>query len=123
MERDGFRVAGLDGRVERSGLPADFGRPPTLEGVRPDAWGCHSDEGLFAFVEAKTEGDINNRHTRDQLRTLSALRMSENHKPCPVYVVIPRGAAYALDRVLIDLRLLRSPHIRRVHVPSVMLEY
>jgi hypothetical protein len=39
-----------------------------------------------------------------------------------LYVVIPRSAAYALDRVLIDLGLMRAAHIRRLHVPSTLLE-
>ncbi len=122
MLRDGFTMVGLDGKVERGGLPDDFPRSPTIHGVRPDACGLKAVEDVVGFVEAKTEGDINNAHTRKQLQTLANLRMPKSGKPCPVYVVIPRAAAYALDRVLIDLDLLGAQHVRRVHVPGVLLE-
>lgn len=120
MLRDGFTVMGLDGKVEQSGLPQGFPRPPTIHGVRADACGFKGNDDLIGFVEAKTEGDVNNSHTRIQLRTLASLRMPGGDF-CPVYVVIPRAAAYALDRVLIDLGLLRARHIRRVHVPGTFL--
>ena len=122
MLRDGFTVMGVDGTVAQSGLPAGFARPPTIHGVRADACGFKGDDDLVGFVEAKTEADVDNAHTRGQLRTLAGLRMPDNGSPCPVYVVIPRAAAYALDRVLIDLGLLRARHIRRIHVPGVFLE-
>ena len=123
MQRDGFRVGGIDGFVPQCDYAGKLPRPPNLAGVRPDAWGVHAGEENVAFVEAKTAGDIDNRHTRLQLRTLGNLRMPVSRKACIVYVVIPRGAAYALDRVLIDLNLLRAPHIRRLHVPGVLLDH
>jgi hypothetical protein len=122
MLKDGFRVTGIDGYVERAGYPSKFPRPPTLRGIRPDACGLHHTEELYGFVEAKTERDIDNSHTRGQLRELGGLLMSGSGKHCPVYVVIPRGAAYALDRVLNDIGLLRATHIRRLHIPSALLE-
>jgi hypothetical protein len=122
MLRDGFAVMGMDGKVDQGGFPDDFPFPPTIHGVRPDACGFKGGDELVGFVEAKTEGDIDNAHTRVQLGTLASLRMPLNGEPCPVYIVIPRAAAYALDRVLISLGLLRARHIRRVHVPSIFLE-
>ncbi len=41
---------------------------------------------------------------------------------CPVYIAIPRCAAYELDRVLIDVGLLRAKNIIRLHVPHVLIE-
>lgn len=122
MLRDGFTVMGLDGKVGQSGFPDTFPLPPTIRGVRPDACGIKGGEELVGFVEAKTEGDIDNGHTRTQLQTLASLCMPLSGAPCPVYIVIPRAAAYALDRVLIDLGLLRARHVRRVHVPAMLLE-
>ena len=122
MLRDGFTMVGLDGKVEQGGLPNDFPRSPTIHGIRPDACGVKAAQDIVGFVEAKTEGDIDNAHTRKQLETLTNLRMPKSGKPCHVYVVIPRADAYALDRVLIDLGLLRAQHVRRVHVPGVFLE-
>ena len=122
MLRDGFTMIGLDGKVERSGLPGDFPLPPTIRGVRPDACGLNADEDVIGFVEAKTEDDISNAHTRKQMQMLATLRMPRSGRKCPLYLVIPRAAAYALDRIMIDVGLLRAPHVRRVHVPAVLLE-
>lgn len=118
---DGFSMTGVDGRVDRLGVPSGLPRPPTFYGVRPDASGWHALEKVAAFVEAKSERDINNAHTRKQLRELAKLR-SANGALCRLYLVIPRTAAYALDKVLIDLGLLRAANLRRVHVPTILLE-
>ena len=121
MLSDGFCMTGVDGWVDRLGLPSDFPRPPMIQGVRPDASGWHASEKIEAFVEAKSERDVDNAHTRKQLRELSSLRSSSG-KPCTLYLAIPRGAAYALDKVLIDLGLLRAANVRRVHVPAILLK-
>jgi hypothetical protein len=118
---DGFLMTGVDGWVDRLGIPPSFPRPPVIRGVRPDAIGWHSTDDVRAFVEAKSENDVDNAHTRKQLRELSKLR-STNGKPCTLYLAIPRSAAYALDKVLIDLGLIRAANVRRVHVPAQLLE-
>lgn len=122
MLSDGFSMTGVDGWVDRLGLPAGFPRPPVIQGVRPDASGWHASDDIEAFVEAKSERDVDNAHTRKQLRELSSLQSSSG-KPCTLYLVIPRSAAYALDRVLIDLGLLRARNVRRVHVPDILLRH
>ena len=122
MVKDGYRVEGIDGHVEGWLSTKWLPQPPDLGGVRPDACGIHEQDDVFGFVEAKTEWDIDNAHTRKQLSHLAGLRMGSSGKPCPLYVAIPRGSAYALDRVLIDIGLLRASHIRRLHIPSVFLE-
>lgn len=118
---DGFLMTGVDGWVDRLGVPAGLPRPPVIQGVRPDASGWHSSDRVEAFVEAKSERDIDNAHTRKQLRELAVLR-SAGGTPCRLYVVIPRSAAYTLDKVLIDLGLLRARNVQRVHVPTILLE-
>ena len=121
MLSDGFCVTGVDGWVDRLGLPFGFPRPPMIQGVRPDASGWHASDDIEAFVEAKSERDVDNAHTRKQLRELASLR-SHSGKPSTLSLAIPRGAAYALDKVLIDLGLLRAVNVRRVHVPAILLK-
>jgi hypothetical protein len=120
MLADGFSIAGFDGAtgeaIELSGLPAPF----ELEGVRADAWGIENETGLIGFAEAKTARDINNNHTRKQLRILGRARVRGSL--CPLYLAVPRACAYDLDRVLIDTGLIGARHIRRIHVPQVLLE-
>ena len=90
MLSDGFDVTGVDGWVDRLGLPSGFPRPPVIQGVRPDASGWHAADDIEAFVEAKSERDVDNVHTRKQLRELSS-RQSPGGKPCTLYLAIPRG--------------------------------
>lgn len=122
MVRDGFVVSGFDGSAPRdrswSALPTPF----TLNGVRADAWGQRPGDGLIAFGEAKTARDVDTAHTRQQLAVLARTRMKGASVPCPVYIAIPRSAAYDLDRVLIDVGLIRTKNIIRLHVPEVLIE-
>lgn len=122
MMNDGFRIAGFDGRIDQAGELNRLPAPIEVEGVRPDACGVSREEGILGFVEAKTREDIDNQHTRQQLRVLGYVRMRDGKNRCPLYVAIPRSCAYALDRVLIDVGLLGSKHLRRIHVPDILLE-
>jgi hypothetical protein len=122
MAHDGFALTAVDGTIPRSGEFANLPTPPVIQGVRPDAMARHSREGIFGFAEAKTARDVDTSHTREQLRVLAFTKMQGHEGFCPVYLAIPRSAAYSLDRVLIDLRLLGKSHVRRIHVPEVLLE-
>lgn len=122
MAADGFILTGLDGRVEQAGSWGALPAPFQLHGVRPDACAVRTEDGVVAFVEAKTQGDVDNAHTRAQLRILGFARMRDGKTRCPLYISIPRSAAYALDRVLIDLGLIGARHVMRLHVPNVLLE-
>jgi hypothetical protein len=121
MMTDGFRIAGFDGRIDQAGELNRLPAPIELEGVRPDACGVFPVGGTFGFVEAKTANDIDNLHTRQQLRVLGYTRMRGGRIRCPLYIAIPRSCAYALDRVLIDVGLIGSNHVRRIHVPDILL--
>jgi hypothetical protein len=121
MIADGFVLTGLDGRVEQAGVWGPVPVPFQIHGVRPDACGVRGPGGLIAFTEAKTHDDVDNAHTRAQLRVLGHARMRDGKTRCPLYIAVPRSAAYALDRVLVDVGLIGSSHVRRLHVPSVLL--
>lgn len=121
MIADGFVLTGLDGRLEQAGAWGRLPPPFEIYGVRPDACGISIPGGLIAFAEAKTHDDVDNAHTRAQLRVLGRARMRDGKTRCPLYIAVPRSAAYALDRVLVDLGLIGSTHVRRLHVPGVLL--
>jgi hypothetical protein len=122
MMSDGFRIAGFDGRIDQAGELNRLPAPIEVQGVRPDAYGISREDGILGFVEAKTHRDIDNQHTRCQLRVLGYARMRDGKHRCSLYVAIPRSCAYALDRVLLDVGLLRSKHLRRIHVPDILLD-
>lgn len=121
MAADGFVLIGLDGNVEQAGEWNNLPSPFVLNGVRPDACAVREGDGVIGFAEAKMQEDIDTPHTRDQLRVLGFSRMRQDKKRCPLYLAVPRSAAYALDRVLIDVGLIGAPHIKRLHIPSVLL--
>jgi hypothetical protein len=122
MVRDGFDVSGFDGKAYHGGPWNTLSRPFDLNGVRADAWGFRADDQVIALAEAKTLLDIDTAHTRHQLNVLGRVRMRVRRTRCPIYVAIPRSGAYALDRVLIDIGLIGSKNLYRVHVPDVLLE-
>lgn len=121
MSRDGFRVAGYDGRSGQGGVWNALPAPPTLDGIRPDAWGYDPTESRLAFAEAKTGSDIDTEHTRAQLRAFVRLRSTATGKVCRLYLATPRSAAYAVDRVLADVGLVGARDVVRLHVPDVLL--
>lgn len=122
MARDGFLVAGFDGPASHGGMWNAL--PPAFElyAYRPDAWGFSPERSLIAFAEAKTTHDIDNAHTREQLRVFGFCRMRTTAHQCPIYIAIPRSAVYELDRVLIDTGLIRAQHVIRLHIPDALLE-
>lgn len=121
MIADGFRLTGFEGRIDQAGELSQLPPPFELRGVRPDVCGVHAGSGHIGFAEAKTEHDVDNAHTRTQLRVLGYVRMRDGKTACPLYIAVPRSCAYALDRVLIDLGLIAAKHVRRIHVPEVLL--
>ena len=121
MIADGFNLTGFDGQVDQAGALNGLPRPFELHGVRPDACGVHFEGGVIGFAEAKTERDVDNAHTRTQLRVLGYARMRDGKTPCPLYIAVPRSCAHALDRVLVDVGLIAARHVRRIHVPEVLL--
>lgn len=121
MTADGFDMTGFDGATDQNEAFGHLPRPFTVCGVRPDACGVHRADGLLGFAEAKTASDVDNAHTRAQLRVLGFARMRSSVAACPLYLAIPRSSVYALDRVLIDVGLIGKVHVRRIHVPDILL--
>ena len=119
MASDGFCLAGYEGASDQGGEWNDLTNPPTLAGVRPDAWGFDGER--VAFAEAKTARDIDTAHTRVQLLIFARTRMKDTAAACRLYLAIPRSAAPLLDRVLAELRLVGLPDIVRLHIPDVLL--
>jgi hypothetical protein len=95
--------------------------PFEIEGVRPDIWGVDR-HGHLAIGEAKTVEDIDNGHTRRQLRAYRGLRGRTTGRTCRVYIAVPRSGVLCLDKVLIDVQMIRSRDVVRMHVPDCLLE-
>lgn len=122
MRTDGFVLGGFDGTAEQGGrwntLPQTF----IVGGKRPDAWGIRAVDGLLAFGEAKTAGDIDNGHTRAQLKIFGFTKMRLCGRRCPLFLASPQSSAGILDQVLAELDLLQADHIIRLPIPDILLE-
>jgi hypothetical protein len=122
MVKDGFIVSGFDGKAPRSEELSSLPTPFTFGGVRADAWGQRECGRMIAFGEAKTSHDIDTEHTRRQIEVLGKTKMRVSDVYCTLYIAIPRSAVYELDRVLIQVGMLRAKNLVRVHVPDVFLK-
>jgi hypothetical protein len=122
MVMDGFIVAGFDGRAPRGEEWSSLATPFTFRGVRADAWGQRRRDQVIGFAEAKSFYDIDTTHTRRQLEILGKTKMRGATVRCPFYIAILQSAVYELDRVLIDVGLLRAQNVVRLHIPDVLVE-
>jgi hypothetical protein len=122
MEADGFVLGGFEGPARQAGQRNALPQPFILNAVRPDAWGIHETYRLFGFAEAKTSSDINTHHTRKQLRIFGSATMKGTGCRCPLYLAIPRSAAYSLDKVLVDVGLISASNLIRLHIPDALLK-
>ncbi len=122
MVKDGFVVSGFDGSAPRGEEWSSLPTPFTFHGVRADVWGQREQGQIIAFGEAKTVRDIDTAHTRRQLEVLGKTKMKATSVRCLLYIAIPHSAVYELDRVLIDVGLLRAKNVVRLHVPDIFVE-
>jgi hypothetical protein len=121
MQADGFVPVAYDGKLPQFDCERRLHHPPTIGGVRPDAFAFSPEEGSFAFAEAKTYDDLNSDHTKRQLRRYARVSLSSSRNPPCIYIATPRSAAMALDRLLFDAGLITARHIRRMHIPDCLL--
>ena len=122
MVKDGFIVSGFDGSAPRGEEWSSLPTPFTFHGVRADVWGQRKQDQMVAFGEAKTFHDIDTAHTRRQLEVLGKTKMKGAKVCCLLYIAVPHSAVYELDRVLIDVGLLRAKNLVRLHIPDILVE-
>lgn len=122
MVKDGYLVSGFDGRAPRGENLSSLPSPFVFRSVRADAWGQRPRDQMIAFGEAKTFNDVDTDHTRRQLQVLGKTCMKGSKTLCPLYIAVPRSAVYQLDRILIDVGLLRAKNVVRLHIPDVLLK-
>ncbi len=72
--------------------------------------------GLIAIGEARTAGDIDNEHTKEQIKIGAngiANRGGWKDQLIPFYIAIPSGSDEELQKVLKELGYLNKPNIKR----------
>lgn len=117
MREEGITIYGIDGNY-----PGLFGEnislPPQILRHRPDAIGVKAD-GQICIGEAKTENDIENNRTYEQLLDFSSVEM--NGKLCDVFVGVPQTGEDLFNRTLVRWGLRGSQNIHVLFVPDEII--
>jgi len=117
MREEGASVYGVDGNY-----PGLFGEkislPPQIMRHRPDAIGVKSD-GQICIGEAKTEGDISNSRTYEQLQDFSSAELNGNL--CEIFIGVPQPGEELFNRSLERWGLKGMPNIHVLFVPDEII--
>jgi hypothetical protein len=117
MREEGATIYGIDGNY-----PGLFGEqvslPPQIMRHRPDAIGVKRD-GQICIGEAKTENDISNIRTYEQLQDFSSTEL--NGKLCEVFIGLPQIGADLFNKSLDKWGLKGSQNIHILVVPDEII--
>ncbi|MEO5360287.1 MAG: hypothetical protein H7843_07535 [Nitrospirota bacterium] len=117
MRGDGFTINMIDGKY--AGLFGEpLPQPSTILRHRPDAIGINID-GRVGIGEAKTEGDISNSRTYDQLYDFTSVEL--NAVKCEVYIGIPKSTEFDFKRKLTSLGLSIIDNLHVLYVPDEII--
>lgn len=114
MREDGATIYGVDGNYPGL-LGETISLPPQIMRHRPDAIGVKGD-GQICIGEAKTENDIANNRTYEQLQDFSYVEL--NGKSCEVFVGVPQSGEDIFSRSLERWGLKESQNIHVLFVPD-----
>jgi hypothetical protein len=114
MREEGATIYGVDGNYPGL-LGEQISLPPRVMRHRPDAIGVKGD-GQICIGEAKTENDIANNRTYEQLQDFSCVEL--NGKSCEVFVGLPQSVEDLFNRRLERWGLKEAQNIHVLFVPD-----
>lgn len=117
MREEGIVIHYIDGDY-----PGLFGEkiqlPPQVLRHRPDAIGIKED-GQVCIGEAKTESDVSNYRTYEQLQDFSSIEL--NGKKCEVFIGIPKSSEHSFNKSLEKIGLKDYDNIHILHIPDEII--
>ncbi len=117
MREVGATVYGVDGNY-----PGLFGEkkalPPQIMRHRPDAIGVKAD-GQICIGEAKTENDISNSRTYEQLHDFSSAEL--NGKLCELFIGVPQAGEDLFSKRLEKWGLKGALNLHILVVPEEII--
>ncbi len=117
MREEGIKIYNVDGIY--GGL---FGEklplPPKILRHRPDIIGIRAN-GQICIGEAKTESDILNTRTFEQLQDYTSIDL--NGIKCDVFIGIPKSARYIFDKQLKKLGLSPCNNLHILYIPDELI--
>ncbi len=102
-------VKALEARYPKISLVSDLQTtpgdpvPPVIDGFRPDVCGCTPSGSVSIIVEAKTDDDLDNNHTRNQI--ISFINYLEKNKD-GLFILSVTGCRADLAKTLMRFVLL-----------------
>lgn len=117
MREEGFIISAVDGDY-----PGLFGSktslPPTILRHRPDVIGSN-EKGQISIGEAKTENDLLNYRTYEQLVDFSTVELNGNK--CKVYIGIPSSSKETFTKSLKKIGLTNVDNIHILYIPDEII--
>jgi len=114
---DGFTILSIDGNTLGSfNIKTDL--PPTILRHRPDVIAVN-ETGQICIGEAKTENDIKNIRTKEELIDYTSIEL--NGKPCFVIIGIPQESKTELIKLLKKIEIYNSKNIHVLYVPNEII--
>lgn len=117
MREEGATIYSVDGCY-----PGLFGEktplPPQILRHRPDAIGI-KDNGQMCIGEAKTESDVANIRTYEQLQDFATIDL--NGSKCEVFVGVPQSSEEAFKRSLEKAGLKGYKNIHMLYIPDEII--
>lgn len=120
MARDGYTPIYADAYDLAKYIPSNPKCSPILGSIRPDVIGFNNRTKRLAFAEAKTAGDILNRHTQMQLETLLQIR-DRCGRFAEIYLGFPRSSWSEAAKLIFQLRL--NERIKTLPIPDVIITH
>lgn len=117
MREEGVIIYGVDGDY-----PGLFGEkielPPQILRHRPDAIGIKENRQV-CIGEAKTETDITNDRTYEQLQDFTSIEL--NGKQCEVFIGIPKSSECIFNKSLERIGLKDCSSIHVLYIPDEII--
>lgn len=85
-----------------------------VNGHIPDLKGRNDKEDLNLYGEAKTKDDIDNDHTKSQIKAFGNRHMTSTKKDVPFYLAVPKGSKATAQKVLKDVNYDKKTNIHIV---------
>ncbi len=119
MREKGYLIIAFDGN-EKIISDIFLKATPVIKRHKPDILGIDIKSKKICIGEAKTEGDLANERTKEQLLDYASLAEDKN-KYFELIIGIPESAEVYLMKLLDKLNIKTSPNVSYIHVPNALI--
>lgn len=119
MREKGYAVIAFDGN-EKIISDISLKATPLIKRHKPDILGIDFNNKKICIGEAKTEDDLSNKRTKEQLYDYFSL-VNNNDKNFELIIGIPRSAELQLLKLLKILGIKESKNISHIFMPDSLI--